>query len=106
MCYLLCPVNTPVILNSDLSALSIRATEYLQRWKEVVQFSSRDYSDQMAAQFGIKAPEYMGNHAHYIGGWSNVININEVVNTNLDTDNSQASIAGKGISSQSGHTLT
>ena len=39
-------------LNSDLSALSIRATEYLQRWKEVVQFSSKDYSDQMAAQFG------------------------------------------------------
>lgn len=95
-----------VRLNSDLSALSIRATEYLQRWKEVVQFSSKDYSDQMAAQFGIKAPEYMGNHAHYIGGWSSVININEVVNTNLDTDSSQASIAGKGISSNSGHTLT
>ena len=93
-------------LNSDLSALSIRATEYLQRWKEVVQFSSKDYSDQMAAQFGIKAPEYMGNHAHYIGGWSSVININEVVNTNLDTDSSQASIAGKGISSNSGHTIT
>ena len=93
-------------VNTDLSALSIRATEYLQRWKEVVQFSSKDYSDQMAAQFGIKAPEYMGNHAHYIGGWSSVININEVVNTNLDTDSSQASIAGKGISSNSGHTLT
>lgn len=93
-------------LNSDLSALSLRATEYLQRWKEVVQFSSKDYSDQMAAQFGIKAPEYMGNHAHYIGGWSSVININEVVNTNLDTDSSQASIAGKGVSSNSGHTLT
>jgi hypothetical protein len=93
-------------LNTDLSALSIRATEYLQRWKEVVQFSSKDYSDQMAAQFGIKAPEYMGNHAHYIGGWSSVININEVVNTNLDTDSSQASIAGKGVSSNSGHTIT
>lgn len=98
--------NTPIIINSDLSALSIRATEYLQRWKEVVQFSSKDYSDQMAAQFGIKAPEYMSNHAHYIGGWSSVININEVVNTNLDTDSSQASIAGKGVSSNSGHTLT
>jgi hypothetical protein len=93
-------------LNSDLSALSIRATEYLQRWKEVVQFSSKDYSDQMAAQFGVKAPEYMGNHCHYIGGWSSVININEVVNTNLDTDSSQASIAGKGVSSKSGHTIT
>lgn len=94
------------VLNSDLSALSIRATEYLQRWKEVVQFSSKDYSDQMSAQFGIKAPEYMGNHAHYIGGWSSVININEVLNTNLDSANSQAVIAGKGVSSQSGHTLT
>ena len=92
-------------LNSDLSALSIRATEYLQRWKEVVQFSSKDYSDQMAAQFGIKAPEYMGNHAHYIGGWSNVININEVLNTNLTADNSQAVIAGKGVGSQSGHVI-
>lgn len=93
-------------LNADLSALSIRATEYMQRWKEVVQFSSKDYSDQMAAQFGVKAPEYMGNHAHYIGGWSSVININEVVNTNLDSDSSQASIAGKGVSSNSGHTIT
>lgn len=95
-----------VRLNSDLSALSIRATEYLQRWKEVVQFSSKDYSDQMAAQFGIKAPEYMGNHAHYIGGWSNAININEVLNTNLESAQSQAVIAGKGVGSASGHTLT
>ena len=94
-----------VVLNSDLSALSIRATEYLQRWKEVVQFSSKDYSDQMTAQFGIKAPEYMGNHAHYIGGWSNVININEVLNTNLTADNSQAVIAGKGVGSKSGHVI-
>ena len=36
------PANTAgsakyAFLNSDLSALSIRATEYLQRWKEVVQ---------------------------------------------------------------------
>lgn len=93
-------------VNSDLSALSIRATEYLQRWKEVVQFASKDYSDQMRAQFGIKAPEYMGNHAHYIGGWSNVISINEVLNTNLEANGSQAVIAGKGVGSASGHTLT
>ena len=100
------PISRSLRINSDLSALSIRATEYLQRWKEVVQFASKDYSDQMQAQFGIKAPEYMGNHCHYIGGWSEVININEVVNTNLDAANSQASIAGKGVSSSSGHQLT
>lgn len=100
------PFSANLRLNSDLSALSIRATEYLQRWKEVVQFSSKDYSAQMAAQFGIKAPEYMGNHAHYIGGWSNVININEVLNTNLTADDSQAVIAGKGVGSKSGHAIT
>lgn len=98
--------NRTAMLNSSLSALSLRATEYIQRWKEVVQFSSKDYSDQMAAQFGIKAPEYMGNHAHYIGGWSNVININEVLNTNLTDDASQAVIAGKGVGSNSGHTIS
>ena len=92
-------------VNTDLSALSIRATEYMQRWKEIVQFASKDYSDQIAAQFGIKAPEFMGSHAHYIGGWSNVININEVLNTNLTADNSQAVIAGKGVGSKSGHTI-
>jgi hypothetical protein len=100
------PYDRNLAIGSDLSALSIRATEYLQRWKEVVQFSSKDYSDQMAAQFGIKAPEYMGNHSHYIGGWSSVININEVLNTNLTDDNSQAVIAGKGVGSNSGHTIT
>ena len=60
----------------------------------------------MAAQFGIKAPEYMGNHAHYIGGWSSVININEVMNTNLAESPSYATVAGKGVGSNSGHTLT
>nr|DAU16844.1 MAG TPA: Major capsid protein [Microviridae sp.] len=100
------PSARSAYVSADLSALAIRATEYLQRWKEVVQFSSKDYSDQMRAQFGIEAPEYMGNHAHYIGGWSNVININEVLNTNLESDRSQAVIAGKGVGSQSGHTLT
>lgn len=93
-------------LNSDLSALSLRATEYFQRWKEIVQFSSKDYSDQMRAQFGIQAPEYMGNHSHFVGGWSNVISINEVLNTNLESAGSQAVIAGKGVGSMSGHTLT
>lgn len=94
-----------VYLNANLSALSIRATEFLQRWKEIVQFASKDYTDQIKAQFGVSAPEYMGNHAHYIGGWSQVLNINEVVNTNLDAINSEASIAGKGVSSNSGHMI-
>lgn len=96
----------PLIVNADLSALSIRATELLQRWKEVLQFNSKDFKDQVKAQFGVSAPEYMGNHCHYIGGIDNVISINEVVNTNLTDNAHQAVVAGKGVSSQSGKTLS
>lgn len=86
-------------LQSNISFLAIRAAEYLQRWKEVVQFSSKDYNDQMKAQFGVRGDDSMGNHAHYIGGFDGNIDISEVVNTNLDTEGSQANIAGKGVGS-------
>ena len=35
-------ISSNLRINTELSALSIRATEYLQRWKEVVQFASKD----------------------------------------------------------------
>lgn len=84
---------------AGINFLAVRAAEYLQRWKEVVQFSSKDYNDQMKAQFGIRGDDSMGNHAHYIGGFDGNIDISEVVNTNLDTEGSQATIAGKGVGS-------
>lgn len=86
-------------IQSSVNYLAVRASEYLQRWKEVVQFSSKDYNDQMKAQFGVRGDDSMGNHAHYIGGFDGNIDISEVVNTNLDTENSQATIAGKGVGS-------
>lgn len=86
-------------IQSSTNFLAVRAAEYLQRWKEVVQFSSKDYNDQMKAQFGVRGDDSMGNHAHYIGGFDGNIDISEVVNTNLDTEGSQASIAGKGVGS-------
>ena len=86
-------------IQSGINYLAVRAAEYLQRWKEVVQFSSKDYNDQMKAQFGVRGDDSMGNHAHYIGGFDGNIDISEVVNTNLDTENSQAYIAGKGVGS-------
>lgn len=85
--------------SESLNFLAIRAAEYLQRWKEVVQFSSKDYNDQMKAQFGVRGDDSMGNHAYYIGGFDGNIDISEVVNTNLDTEGSQANIAGKGVGS-------
>lgn len=91
------PVNSKYV--TQINYLAVRAAEYLQRWKEVVQFSSKDYNDQMKAQFGVRGDDSMGNHAHYIGGFDGNIDISEVVNTNLDTEGSQANIAGKGVGS-------
>lgn len=91
------PSNQPY--SASINFLAVRAAEYLQRWKEVVQFSSKDYNDQMKAQFGVRGDDSMGNHAHYIGGFDGNIDISEVVNTNLDTEGSQATIAGKGVGS-------
>ena len=94
-------VNSPLSgrYATNFNWLSIRAAEYLQRWKEVVQFSSKDYNDQMKAQFDVRGDDSMGNHAHYIGGFDGNIDISEVVNTNLDSEGSQANIAGKGVGS-------
>ena len=91
------PINSKYV--TQINYLAVRAAEYLQRWKEVVQFSSKDYNDQMKAQFGVRGDDSMGNHVHYIGGFDGNIDISEVVNTNLDTEGSQASIAGKGVGS-------
>lgn len=91
------PANSKLVAN--IQYLAVRASEYLQRWKEVVQFASKDYNDQMKAQWGIRGNDAMGNHCHFIGGFSGNIDINEVVNTNLSDQGSQASIAGKGIGS-------
>lgn len=88
------------------SVLALRQAEALQRWKEITQSQQQDYAAQIEAHFGVNVSNALSERCHWIDGFDNVIDINEVVNTNLvsgDTRQS-ADIAGKGVGVQDGHT--
>ena len=90
--------------SSSLSILALRQAEALQRWKEVAQAAEEDYKQQIQAHWGVNVSDYLSGMCRYLGGNSNNVQINEVVNTNLVAgDASQpADLAGKGIGSQRG----
>ena len=90
---------------SGLSILALRQAEALQRWKEVAQAAEEDYKQQIQAHWGVNVSDYLSGMCRYLGGNSNNVQINEVVNTNLVSgDASQpADLAGKGIGSQRGN---
>ena len=90
---------------SSLSILALRQAEALQRWKEVAQAAEEDYKQQIQAHWGVNVSDYLSGMCRYLGGNSNNVQINEVVNTNLvsgGTDQA-AELAGKGIGSQRGN---
>ena len=92
-------------VSSSLSILALRQAEALQRWKEVAQAAEEDYKQQIQAHWGVNVSDYLSGMCRYLGGNSNNVQINEVVNTNLVAgDASQpADLAGKGIGSQRGN---
>lgn len=83
--------------SDGFSVLALRQAEALQKWREIAQSGRQDYQTQMQKHFGVSPSDAMSNHCKYLGGWTNNIDINEVVNTNLtDPESSQADIYGKG----------
>lgn len=87
---------------AGLSALALRQAEFLQRWKEIAQSGSKDYKDQVYKHWGVELSEETSKLVKFLGGTSSVININEVLNTNLTADN-KANIQGKGVGVGDGH---
>lgn len=84
---------------SGISVLAIRQAECLQKWKEVTLSGSKDYRDQIAKHWGVTPSHDMSDLCRRIGGFTQDINISEVVNTNLAESSDAADIAGKGIGS-------
>lgn len=84
--------------------LSLRRGEALQRWKEISLNVPQNYRAQIKAHFGVDVGENMSGMSTYIGGDSSSLDISEVVNTNLQSGDSQseAVIAGKGVGSSQG----
>ena len=74
-------------------------------FRSVSQSRYCNYRDQIKAHFGVNVPASDSHMAQYIGGIARNLDISEVVNNNLQGDG-EAVIYGKGVGSQSGHTLT
>lgn len=96
-------VTMPAVAAS-FDVLSLRRGEALQRWKEISLNVPQNYRAQIKAHFGVDVGENMSGMSTYIGGDSSSLDISEVVNTNLQSGDSQseAVIAGKGVGSSQG----
>ena len=89
-------------LQSQFSVLALRQAEALQRWKEISQSGDSDYREQIRKHFGVNLPQSLSNMCTYIGGISRNLDISEVVNNNLASENDTAVIAGKGVGAGNG----
>ena len=89
-------------LKSQFSVLQLRQAEALQRWKEITQSGDYDYREQIYKHFGVAISPALSNKAIYHGGIARNLDISEIVNTNLDTAESEATIHGKGVGSGTG----
>jgi hypothetical protein len=89
-------------LQSQFTVLALRQAEALQRWKEISQSGDSDYREQIRKHFGVNLPQAFSNMCTYIGGISRNLDISEVVNNNLASENAAALIAGKGVGTGNG----
>ena len=104
------PVGQPIVANFagidslSFDVLALRRGEALQRWKEISLNVPQNYRAQIKAHFGVDVGENMSGMSTYVGGDSSSLDISEVVNTNLQSGDSQseAVIAGKGVGSSQG----
>lgn len=90
---------------ASFDVLALRRGEALQRWKEISLNVPQNYRSQIKAHFGVDVGENMSGMSTYVGGDSSSLDISEVVNTNLQSGETQseAVIAGKGVGSSQGH---
>ena len=89
-------------MSASFDILSFRIANAIQRMREIQQCAGQGYKEQLEARWNVKLSAALSDHCVYIGGNSSQINISEVLNNNLDADQSQADIKGKGVGSGSG----
>lgn len=94
-------------LNLRFSVLALRQAEALQKWKEITQSVDTNYRDQIKAHFGVSVPQSESHMAKYIGGVARNLDISEVLNQFLPSEDfsgtpTQAYIYGKGVGSGQG----
>lgn len=86
-----------------LSILLLRQAEALQKWREITMSGDLDYKTQLQKHWNVNISDDNSYMCKYLGGVANNLDISEVVNTNLDSPESEADIHGKGVSASNGN---
>lgn len=86
----------------SFSILALRQAEFLQKWKEIAQAGNQDYKDFVKRVWNTNVGDGYSERCEYLGGTSSSLDINEVVNNNITSDN-VADIAGKGFGISNGN---
>ena len=85
----------------QFNILQLRQAQALQRYREIVGTGNQDYKTQVEKLYGVKLPQIANHTCTYLGGFSNSVNIQEVVNSNLASPDAAkpygATLQGKGI---------
>lgn len=87
---------------NGLSILAFRKAEAHQKWKEISQSGDEDYKTQISKHWDEDVSDYLSGRAQHLGGITQDIQLNEVINTNITGENA-ADLAGKGTGSSNGH---
>lgn len=95
----------PTHNTAGINVIALRQAEFLQKWKEVAGAAGEDYKSQLKAHWNIDASDYMSGLCRYVGGFVADLDIGEVINNNITSDN-EATIAGKGIFQVNGNKIT
>lgn len=100
--YTYADLEATVFKQPAFTILQLRLAEAQQKWAEITQSGRLDYKSQMQKHFGVTPDDGLAHRSVYLGGTSGVLDINEVVNSNL-TGDADANLAGKGVGSMQGH---
>lgn len=91
--------NVAQRFSASFDILQLREKQALQRWKEISLPDGHDYCEQIYKHFGVRPSNHLGYLSTYLGGSSSNIDINEEVNSTLDTPDAQPNIKGNGTGS-------
>lgn len=80
---------------SDVSIVELRRAQALQRLKEVTMTNGSSMFQQVKAHYGFELPEGRKDAPEYIGGFDNVVVINDVDATAAGTDGTNTSKVGQ-----------
>lgn len=92
-----------VKLGDQVSTRSIRAMFAVEKLLRLTRRAGNfDYISQVAAHYGVDVPSGRGDEVKYLGGWSNNIDISEVITTAQTEKGDPAQIFGRGVGTVSG----